>query len=368
MMNDQRISKLADVLINYSVKVKKDQLVLISGTELAAPLIREVYKKAILIGAHPYTRIGIEGLEEIYYKYSTPRQLQYIPPIRKYEIEKVDAIISIMSIYNSRSLAHIDSRKQAIAAKAGAPLMKRYTDRSAKGELNWVGCLYPTNASAQDAGMSLADYEDFVFDACALNKKDPITEWKKISAYNKRLINYLKTKKQIRIVAPDTDLTYNVSGRRWINCDGVNNFPDGEVFTGPIENSAIGHIRFSFPAEYSGREADDVRIEFKDGKAVKATAAKGNDFLNTMLNVDKGARYLGEVAIGTNFGIKDFSRNTLFDEKIGGTIHMALGEGFPETGAKNRSGIHWDMICDLRHGGRLYADGELFFKNGKFLK
>jgi aminopeptidase len=368
MMVDPRITRLADVLLGYCVKLKKDQLVVIQSTELASPLVRELYKKALQIGAHPYTRISIEGIEETYYKYSSREQLKYISPVSKFEIEKIDAAVAIMSIYNTRSLANIDSQKQAISHKASASLMKRYMERAAKGQLNWVACLYPTFASAQDAGMSLLDYEDFVFGACALDKKDPVAEWKKISMYNKRIVNYLKRKKEIRIKAPDTDLTYNVAGRIWINCDGANNFPDGEVFTSPHEDSANGHIRFSFPAEFSGREAEDVRIEFKNGKAISAKASKGEDFLNAMLDVDKGARFLGEVAIGTNFGIKQFTRNTLFDEKIGGTIHMALGQSYPESGGKNQSGIHWDMVCDLRKNGEIYADGELFFKNGKFLK
>ena len=367
-MNDPRITKLADVLLNYCVKLKEGQLMVINATELAAPLVRELFKKALLLGAHPYTKIGIEGIEETYYKYASEQQLKFISPVSKFEIEKIDAAVGIMSIYNTRSLTNIDPKKQAIAHKAAAPFMKRYMERAAKGKLNWVGCLYPTYASAQDAGMSLTDYEDFVFGACALDKKDPVGEWKKTSKYNQRLINYLKHKKEIRIIAPDTDLKYNVRGRIWINCDGANNFPDGEVFTAPIEDSASGHIHFSFPAEFSGREAEDVRIEFKNGKAVSAKASKGEEFLNTMLDVDKGARFLGEVAIGTNFGIKQFTRNTLFDEKIGGTIHIALGQSYPESGGKNQSGIHWDMVCDLRKGGEMYADGELFFKNGKFLK
>jgi aminopeptidase len=234
--------------------------------------------------------------------------------------------------------------------------------------VKWVGCQYPTLAAAQDATMSLSEYEDFVFRACRVDRKDPVAEWKKMSAYNARLIKYLAGKDEIRIVAKDTDLRYRVAGRKWINCDGKNNFPDGEVFTAPIENSAEGHIRFTYPAEYSGREAEDVRIEFKNGKAVSARAVRGEEFLNAMLDTDKGARYLGEVAIGTNFGIAKYTRNTLFDEKIGGTVHMALGESYPESGGKNNSGIHWDMVCDLRDGGELYADGQLFMKNGRFLK
>jgi aminopeptidase len=367
-MIDPRVTKFADVLVNFCVKLKKEQLVLIQGTELAAPLIKEVYKKATLVGAYPYTRIGIEGLDEIYFKYSSPEQLKFISPLRKMEIERVDALISIQSTYNSRTLSAIEPAKQAIVQKAGAGIMKKYMERAAKGELSWVGCLYPTLSSAQDANMSLSDYEDFVFAACKVDKKDPIAEWKKISIYNSRLIKYLKNKKVIRIVAKDTDLSYNIGGRTWINCDGSNNFPDGEVFTAPVENSANGHVRFTYPAIYSGREVDDVTVVFKDGKAVSAKAAKGEAFLNAMLDVDKGARYLGEVAIGTNFGINQHTKNILFDEKIGGTIHMAFGESYPESGGKNHSGIHWDMICELRQGGEMYADGELFFKNGKFLK
>ena len=367
-MKDPRIEKYADVLLNYCIKLKKDQLVCLRGSSLAEPLILELYKAALLKGAHPFTRILLQGLEETYFKYSTENQLKYITPIQKYEMNNSDALVAIMSSFNTKELTGIDPKKQAVAQKAAKPLMEKTMKRTAQGKYSWVGCLYPTNAAAQDAGMSLSDYENFVFKACLLDRKDPVAEWRKISKYNARLIKYLSRKSEIRIVAPDTDLTYRIKGRKWVNCDGKNNFPDGEVFTAPWENSAGGHIRFTFPAVYHGREVEDVRIEFKNGKAVKATAAKGEDFLNAMLDMDKGSRYLGEVAIGTNFGIKSFTKNILFDEKIGGTVHMALGMAYPETGGKNSSGLHWDMICDLRKNGALYADGQLFFKNGKFLK
>lgn len=367
-MKDPRIEKYADVLLNYCIKLKKDQLVCLRGSSLAEPLILELYKAALLKGAHPFTRILLQGLEETYFKYSTENQLKYITPIQKYEMNNSDALVAIMSSFNTKELTGIDPKKQAVAQKAAKPLMEKTMKRTAQGKYSWVGCLYPTNAAAQDAGMSLSDYENFVFKACLLDRKDPVAEWRKISKYNARLIKYLSRKSEIRIVAPDTDLTYRIKGRKWVNCDGKNNFPDGEVFTAPWENSAGGHIRFTFPAVYHGREVEDVRIEFKNGKAVKATAAKGEDFLNAMLDMDKGSRYLGEVAIGTNFGIKSFTKNILFDEKIGGTVHMALGMAYPETGGKNSSGLHWDMICDLRKNGALYADGQLFFKNGRFLK
>jgi aminopeptidase len=367
-MTDPRIKKLAHVLLHYSIKLKKGQLVKLAGPTLALPLLRELYAEALQLGAYPFVRMSDEGLEEIYYKHANEDQLKYIPPMAKLEVEKIDALVSIWAFANSKNLSGIDPKKQAMARKSNFVIMKRFHDRSGKGLLNWVGSLYPTHASAQDAGMSLSDYEDFVYGACKVDKADPIAEWKKASQYNQKLINYLKTKRVIRVTAPDTDLIYKTGGRPWINCDGASNFPDGEVFTSPVEDSVNGYIRYSFPAIYSGREVEDVRLEFKDGKVIKATAAKGQDFLEAMLNIDKGAKLLGEAAIGTNFGIDKFTRNILFDEKIGGTCHFALGESFPESGGKNRSALHWDMICDLRKGGCIYGDGQLFFKNGKFLK
>ncbi len=367
-MHDPRISRLADVLTGYSIELKKGQTLVISATPQAAPLIREIYAKALKKGAFPSTLVTVDGLDEVYFRHASDEQLKYVSPFRKFTLEKADALISILSGYNTKNMANIEPKKMVVSNRAAAPFFKKFMHRSAAGQVRWVACQFPTHSYAQDAVMSLPDYEDFVFGACRLDKKDPIAEWKKMSTYNSRLIKYLSRKDEIRIVAKDTDLRYRTRGRKWINCDGKFNFPDGEVFTGPVEDSAEGHIRFSFPAEYDGREAEDVRIEFQNGKAVKATAARGQDFLNTILDTDKGSRFLGEAAIGTNFGIAKYTRNTLFDEKIGGTVHMALGESYPESGGKNNSAVHWDMVCDLRHGGELYGDGELFMKNGKFLK
>ena len=216
--------------------------------------------------------------------------------------------------------------------------------------------------------MSLSDYEDFVYAACKVDQDDPIAAWKQQRAKQQHIVDFLNTRKQIRIVAPDTDLSYGVAGRQWINCYGDNNFPDGEVFTGPEENSAEGYIRYSFPAIYMGREVNDIRLWFEKGKVVKATADKGEELLHSLIAMDEGAAFLGEVAFGTNYGIQHFSRNMLFDEKIGGTVHLALGAGYPESGSVNKSGLHWDMLCDMRQGGEAYADGELFYKDGQFLE
>jgi len=367
-MSDPRVKKLAYVLLRYSCNIKRKQMVKLIGGVESIPLLKELFTEALAIGANPYTKITVPDLEEIFYKKANKEQLTYISPVTKYEIEKIDALVGVMSPSNTKFLSGANPKNQALARKAQHKIMQRFSARAAKGELSWVGTLFPTNASAQDAGMSLSDYEDFVYGACMVDRKDPIAEWKKMSKYNQRLINYLKKKKVIRLTAPDTDLTFKVAGRKWINCDGNNNFPDGEVFTAPVEDSANGHIRFTFPAIYGGHEVTDVRIEMKKGKVAKAVAKDGQAFLDAMLNMDKGSRHLGEVAIGTNFGIKKFTKNILFDEKIGGTFHMAMGNSYPESGGKNKSALHWDMICDLRKNGCMYADGQLFFKNGKFLK
>jgi aminopeptidase len=263
-MKDPRIEKYANVILDYCIKLKKDQLICLRGSSLAEPLMLELYKAALLKGAHPFTRVLLQGLEEIYFKYSSEKQLKFITPIQKYELNNSDAMVAIISSFNTKELTNIDPQKQAVAQIASKPIMEKTMKRAAQGKFSWVGCLYPTNASAQDAGMSLSDYENFVFKACLLDKKDPVGEWKKISRYNSRLIKYLSGKKEIRIVAPDTDLTFNIKGRKWINCDGKNNFPDGEIFTAPWEKSANGYIRYSFPAVYHGREVEDVRIEFKN--------------------------------------------------------------------------------------------------------
>jgi aminopeptidase len=240
-------------------------------------------------------------------------------------------------------------------------------EREAKGEVHWTGTLHPTQAFAQDAEMSLREFEDFVYKGCLVHEPDPIKAWKKISREQQRIVDWLNKARKIHVVGPDTDLKLEVTGRKWVNCDGHQNFPDGEVFTGPIEDSLNGHIRYTYPACIYGREVEDVRLQFKDGKVVKATAAKNEEFLLKMLETDKGARYVGEFSFGTNYGIQRFTKNTLFDEKIGGTIHLAVGKGFPESGSKNKSAIHWDMVCDLRDGGEVRVDGTLFLKDGKIL-
>ena len=366
-MADPRVETVAKILVDYSVKVRPNQLVRIDGGPEGAPLILAVYQKVLERGAHPLLRVGLEEAEELFYRYASNAQLDYVAPFEKDIVEQIDASIGIWTDVNTRQLSNADPAKQARRSVARRPLLNRVLERASKKEMRWTGTLYPTNAFAQDAEMSLREFEDFVYKACLVDEPDPIKAWKKISKQQQRVTDWLNKAREIHVVGPDTDLRLKVGGRKWGNCDGHENFPDGEIFAGPIEDSANGHIRYTFPACHYGREVEDVRLTFKDGRVVKAAAAKNEEFLLKMLSTDKGARYLGEFAFGTNYGIQRFTKNTLFDEKIGGTIHLALGTGYPESGSKNRSAIHWDMVCDLRRGGEVYVDKTLFLKDGKIL-
>jgi aminopeptidase len=366
-MTDPRVETVAKILVDYSVGVRPNQLVRINGAPEGAPLILAVYQQVLERGAHPFLQVGLEGAEELLYAYASDGQLDYVPPFMRDVIEQIDTNISIWTDVNTKQFTNADPAKQSRRAVAMRPLSDRLLERAAKKELRWTGTAYPTQAFAQDAEMSLREFEDFVYKACLVHEPDPIRAWKKISKKQQRIADWLNKARQIHVVGPDTDLKLEVTGRKWENCDGHENFPDGEIFTGPIEDSVNGYIRYTYPACDFGREVEDVRLQFEDGRVIKATAAKNEQFLLKMLDSDKGARYVGEFALGTNHGIQRFTKNILFDEKIGGTIHLALGKGYPETGSKNKSAIHWDMVCDLRDGGEVRVDGTLFLKDGKIL-
>lgn len=352
-MTDPRVEKMARVLVEYSLAVKAGDLVRIQGGAEGAPLLLALYEQILACGGYPWTQIGLDGTDEIFYTKASEAQLDFIPKFVEGMVEEIQASISVWTETNTKRLSNVDPAKQARRARAMRPLSERFMERAAKKELRWTGTLYPTHAFAQDAEMSLREFADFVFKACLVEEEDPIEAWKAISRSQKRLTDWLSPKKEIHVVGPDTDLRLKVGGRTWINCDGHENFPDGEIFTGPVEDSVTGQIRFTYPACIYGREVEDVRLEFKGGKVVRATAGKNEAFLLQMLDTDEGARYVGEFAFGTNPGIQRFTKNTLFDEKIGGTIHLALGKGYPESGSKNTSAIHWDMVCDLRQGGEV---------------
>jgi len=356
------------LLVEYSVELKKGQTLALNGNVCAAPLIKECYRQAIRKGAFVDVNLTIDGLAEIFYEEASADQLKHVSPFREQRMRKVDALINIWGEENTRSLTNADPRKMAEFAAANRKITNIFLNRAAKKELRWVGTQWPTNASAQDAEMSLEEYENFVFAAGHMNLADPIKKWKAISASQNSLAMALNKCAEIRIQALDTDITLGTKGNTWINCDGHENFPDGEVFTGPVKTQVNGHVRFSFPAVRQGREVVDAFLEFKDGKVVNAKAQKGEDFLKAMIAMDKGSCYLGELAFGTNYNIKRYTRNTLFDEKIGGTMHLALGSGYPETGSTNSSGLHWDMVIDTRSKAKVFADGNLLLQNGRFVE
>jgi aminopeptidase len=363
---DPRVEAVARILVDYSVNIQPGEFVGIDGTPEGAPLVLAVYQRILERGGHPWIRLSLDEASEIFYKTASDEQLDYVPKVLHNLVEDMDAQIGIWTAINTKALSNVDPAKQSRASAARRSLSERFLERAANKELKWTGTAYPTHAFAQDAEMSLREFEDFVYGAALVHEPDPIAAWKAVSKEQQKLIDWLQDKDQVRLIGPDTDLTLSIMGRSWVNCDGHENFPDGEVFTGPVEDSANGHVRFTYPACEGGREVEDVRLWFENGKAVKATAAKNQEFLLAMLDTDEGARYLGEFAFGTNKGVQRFTKNILFDEKIGGTVHMALGTGFPDTGSKNRSAIHWDMICDLRQGGEVWVDGVLFAKDGKF--
>ena len=366
-MSDTIIEKFASTVVRYSLATRPGDLFLIRSTTLAVPLVREIYREALVVDAHPICRLTFDGQTETFFRHASEAELDWVNPIDRVETQSMTTRLTINAPFNTRATAGIDPAVISRAMRAQLEIADITRKRSAAGELRWCGTLFPTNALAQEAGMSLGDYEQFVYKAMFLDRDDPIAEWRAFSVGQQEKVDLLDTVKTLRIVAADTDLTLSVAGRKWMNSDGHRNFPSGEVFTGPIENSASGLIRFTYPAVHGGHEVDDVRLWFENGKVVKATAARGKEYLDAMLDSDAGARFLGEVAIGNNYGIQVFTKNILFDEKIGGTCHLALGSSYPETGGKNDSSLHWDMVCDLRQGGEIHADGQVIHRNGQWV-
>ena len=366
-MPDPRVVQIADVIINYSLALKPGEKLLIQGPVGGAPLIKELYRAALRAGALVTPRVNLPGLNKIFFDEANEAQLQWVQPMMKVLLEEYDAYVSLWADENTKEGTHFDLKKRAIHGEAMAPFQKQLMEKMASGELRWCGTLYPTPAHAQDADMATEDYEDFVFNACLPDRDDPVSFWQDMEARQDKIVAYLNQVKKVRLVAKDTDITVKTAGRTWINACGHVNFPDGEVFTGPLETETEGYVRFTYPAVYQGVEVEDVRLWFEQGKVVKATAAKGEAFLLSMLDRDEGARRLGEFAIGTNPGITQFTKNMLFDEKIEGTAHMALGHSILESGGINQSQIHWDMLIDLRDGGQIFADDQLIYENGHFI-
>jgi aminopeptidase len=367
-MADPRVAKLADLLINYSLRLSPGQIVRIDGGTVATPLVTELYRSALRAGANPRTHVEVEGLDVIAVNESSDDQLTFVSELDRFEIEHVDAVVTIWGDRNTRALGQADPRRLSARIASRRPLTDRLRERIDEGAVAWVGTRFPTDAHAQDADMSLAEYEDFAYGACHVQVgEDPVAHWRNVSAELNERARELDAFRELRIVGPETDLRVGVQGRSWLAADGRVNMPDGEIFTSPVETETNGDIRFSFPAIFQGRSVEDVRLRFEDGRVTHAEAGSGQDFLGTLIDMDDGARILGEVSFGLNYEIDHFTRDILFDEKIGGTMHVALGSSFKKLGGLNESGLHWDLICDLRTEGEVYADAELVWKAGRFL-
>jgi aminopeptidase len=360
-MSDPRIQSFARLLARYSIYARPGETIGVEGPDTTAPLAEALYEELLRAGAFPVVRLTPARSTEIFFKEGKARHFDTVPAFELAYARAVDGTIRIMGSSNTRALSGTDPTRMARFAKARRPVRRILLAKK------WSLTLFPTEAYAQDAEMSLADFSDFVFRANLLHLDDPVAAWRAEERKQKRLIAKLRGADEVRIVGPGTDLRMSIKNRIFIPSVATHNVPSGEIFTGPVEDSAEGHISYDFPVCEGGREIDGIRLVFRKGLVVEATATKNQDYLRKMLDMDPGARRLGELGIGTNYDIQRFIKNILFDEKIGGTVHLALGESYAETGGRNKSGLHWDMIKDLRKDGALYVDGRLIQKNGRFV-
>lgn len=360
--------KMARVLTEYSVRVRPGDYVLILGaTPEALPLVEALYEAVLRRGGNPTIQLELPGLIEFFMREASDTQLDFMDPLRLTAFEKANVLINIRSPHNPREMSTVDPQRLQRSRNASRPIVETYFRRSDSGELRWVIAPWPTHAGAQQADMGLHAYTEFVTKACGLDQADPVAHWQAFQTHQLGLTEQLNGKRHVEIHGQDIELSFSILGRTWVSCHGDNNFPDGEIFTSPVEESVNGYVEFNLPTFYGGREVNGVRLVFKDGVVVEASAKKNESYLLSQLDADEGARRLGEFAIGTNYGIQQVTGSTLFDEKIGGTIHMALGEGFSESNGVNKSLVHWDMVHDMKQGGQIIVDDTLIYSNGQFI-
>ncbi len=365
-MTDPRITKLANLLVHYCTDVRPGDWVVIRSHVEGLPLVEETVRAVTLAGAHPTVLLENEGVVDAFAHAAADAQLGWASPLEKLVAEKADVRISIDAATNTRTLTSLPPARAQQLQRGRRAFQQTMMQRAAAGDFRWVLTLFPCAAYAQEAEMSLREYEDFVYAATAADQPDPVAHWQRVHERQQRLVEWLRGKQQVTVRGPNVDLHLSIAGRTFMNSDGRRNMPSGEIYTGPVEDSVNGWVRFTYPALRAGRAVEGVEFTFVDGAVVEAHAAKGEDFLLATLDTDPGARFLGEFAIGTNDEIQRFTRNILFDEKIGGAMHMAVGAGYPETGSRNKSTVHWDFICDMRTDSEIRVDGELFYKDGKF--
>jgi aminopeptidase len=366
-LSDPRVKKFAQILVDHSAKIQPGDRVLLEGTTAAAPLFESLYALIMERGGHPYLAMELPDQQEIFYKYANEEQLDHTPIFRKLAYEEFESRMRVHSVTNTRGLADVDPAKQTAHNKAESGILETQMRRGAAKEFKWVTTLFPTQAYADEAGMSLKQFEDFVYNAIHANEDDPIAYWTQVEEDQKKVVKRFQGHDKVVLRGPNVDLMLSIKDRTFVNAAGENNMPDGEIFTGPVEDSLNGWVHYTYPCIIQGRVVEGVELKFVEGQVLAAKATSNENFLQQMLDTDPGARRVGEFAIGTNFEINKFTGNILFDEKIGGSFHMALGAGYPETGSQNKSQIHWDMICDMREDAEILVDGELVYKDGQFV-
>ncbi len=368
-MTDTRIHKLAQILVDHSTRVQPGDRILIEATLLAEPLVRELFSLILERGGFPHLALTLPDQEELFYAHAKDAQLDVPPTFTKLAYDTFEGRIRIHSLANTRALTGVPAAALQRYQKAVAPILKTQMERGAANQFKWVSTLFPTQAQAMEGDMGLHEFEDFVYAACKAddNTPDPIAAWHKVEELQRSAVARIQGHDRVMLRGPNVDLQLSIKGRKFNNSYGRHNMPDGEIYTGPVENSASGWVRYNYPAVYSGRVVEGIELKFEQGRVVQASASRNEDLLLRLIDSDPGARYLGEFAIGTNFGITRAIKNILFDEKIGGSFHMALGAGYPETGSVNQSIIHWDMVCDMKTDSEIRVDGELFYQNGEFV-
>ena len=369
-MNEQPIKKLAQVLVDHSARVQPGDRVAIETTTNAEPVARELYELVLLRGGHPHLLLNLPEQDKILFKHASDHQLSYTPAFQKLVTDQFEVYIRVRADVDPSGLSGIPPQKQALRQKGMAPVRNSMLQRGATDSLRWTLTQVPTEGYAREAGMSFDDYSSFVYSACHVDDQtaDPVAHWESIRLHQGRMIDSIQGHDEVKLLGPHVDLTLSVKGRKFNNSYGLHNMPDGEIYTGPVEESVNGWVKFTYPAIHQGQVVEGVELSFENGRVARAQAAVGEAYLQAMLETDAGARYLGEFAIGTNYEINRFTRNILFDEKLGGTFHLALGAGYPETGSRNTSAIHWDMICDMRQDSEIRVDGVAVYRDGRFIQ
>lgn len=366
---DSRIEKMAYTMVHYSTAVQAGETVLIrASSPVAEPIVRAFYQEILRVGATPVPYIHLRDEQALALEATDDLALLGAQnPMLEFMYQTCDVVIYLYADENPLAMADYPVEKQSTVSQGGAVMRNIQMARVGKGELRRCSAFFPTQGLAQRARMSLLQYEDFFYRGCKLHLDDPVAAWQVLATRQQHWVDYLNGKEYLHVRGPNVDLEMSVAGRFFINSAGRANFPCGEIFIGPVENSVNGRIKFTYPAYYGGNEVEGVELTFKDGLVIEARAEKNEAYLLSILDTDPGARRLGEFAIGTNYDIKRFTGSIVFDEKIGGTIHTAVGQAYPQTGGVNQSAVHWDMICDMKEDGEIYADGDLFYQNGQFL-